>query len=326
MGNNWLFTIYIVLSSFMSLKSVKSKIKSIDKTRQVTKAMEAVSAVKMRKSQAGAIGIRPYATSALKILRSISTSIDAINHPLTSVRPIKRTLVILVSADKGLAGSYGSALLKQAYKFMAEKSLTKENTDLVCVGKKAYEHFNKRGWSVLEHFEKWSDGVQFDGVAPLAEKVKNEFLAGRADQAFIVYTNFVSTLNQQVVGRQLLPVTRDGVEDVVRGIVPEKGKFAELRSESNDPVVREYTFEPSAEIILSELIPTLFNIQIFHSVLESNASEHSARMIAMKNASDNAKEISRGLKLHFNKVRQSAITREVSEIVGGMESMKVVDA
>ena len=288
--------------------------------------MEAVSAVKMRKSQAGAIGVRPYATSALKIMRSISTSIEAINHPLTTVRPVARTLLVVVSADKGLAGSYGSSLLKQTYKFMDEKGLTKENTDLVCVGKKSYEHFLKREWSVLAHFEKWGDGIDFSAVTPLAEVVRTRYLESHADRAYIVYTNFISTLSQAVAVRQLLPVTREGVEEVVQGIVPEKGKFAEERSAVVQEVVREYAFEPSAEVILSELIPTLFNIQIYHSVLESTASEHSARMIAMKNASDNARDISKGLKLHFNKVRQAAITREVSEIVGGMESMKVVDA
>lgn len=311
----------------MSLKSVKSKIKSIDKTRQVTKAMESVSAVKMRKSQASAIAVRPYALSAFKILRSISGSIDATNHPLTVSRPIKRTCVVIVSADKGLAGSFGSALLKQVYKFMAGKGLTAENTSLICVGKKAHEHFQKRGWDILNHYEKWSDGVDFEKIRPVADEAKQLFELGKVDQVFIVYTNFISTLTQLVYARQILPVTFAGVEEAVRGITPDKGKFAEIGKDidAKDPV-REYTYEPSAESILSDLIPTLFNIQIYHSILESNASEHSARMIAMKNASDNAKEISRSLNLYFNKVRQSAITREVSEIVGGMESMKVVDA
>lgn len=311
----------------MSLKAVKSKIKSIDKTRQVTKAMEAVSAVKMRKSQASALGVRPYALSALKILRSISGSIEATNHALTTVRPITRTCLIIISGDKGLAGSYGSSLLKQVYKFMAEKKLTSANTSLICVGKKAYEHFNKRGFEVIAHYEKWSDTIDFGNVEPLAKEAKNQFETGRADQVFIVYTNFVSTMTQLVYARQLLPVTFKGVEEVVRGITPTKGKFSEIGRDidKKDPV-REYSFEPSAESVLSGLIPTLFNVQIYHSVLEANASEHSARMIAMKNASDNAKEISRSLNLHYNKVRQSAITREVSEIVGGMESMKVVDA
>lgn len=309
----------------MSLKSVKNKIKSIDKTRQVTKAMEAVSAVKMRKSQQNAIGIRPYASSALKILRSISGSIEAANHPLTKARRVEKTLLVLVSADKGLAGSYGGAVLKGVYRFIEERGLTKENTGIIAIGKRGHEHFAKRGWTIVSHFERWSDQVSFDTVRPLAEKIKALFMGGDYDEMLIVYTNFISTLKQEVYVRKLLPVTFQSVEEVVRGITPERGKFAEIGRDLDTAPVKEYTFEPEAGEILSELIPILFNIQIYHSVLEANASEHSARMIAMKNASDNAKDISRGLKLYFNKVRQSAITREVSEIVGGMESMKIRD-
>ncbi|HLC99428.1 MAG TPA: ATP synthase F1 subunit gamma [Patescibacteria group bacterium] len=308
----------------MSLKSVKNKIKSIDKTRQVTKAMEAVSAVKMRKSQQNAIGIRPYALSALKILRSISGSIEAANHPLTKARKVEKTLIVLVSADKGLAGSYGAALLKGVYRFIEEKGMTKDNAALIAIGKRGYEHFLKRGWTVVNHFERWSDQVSFDTVRPLAEEIKALYMKGEYDEILIVYTNFISTLKQVVYSRKLLPVTFESVEEVVRGITPERGKFAEIGRDIDAAPVKEYTFEPEAGEILSELIPILFNIQIYHSVLEANASEHSARMIAMKNASDNAKDISRGLKLYFNKVRQAAITREVSEIVGGMESMKTV--
>ncbi len=308
----------------MSLKTVKNKIKSIDKTRQVTKAMEAVSAVKMRKSQGSALAVRPFALAALKVLRNASSSIEATNHPLTVVRPVSRTCVIVVSADKGLAGSYGSSLFKETYKFMDSRGLTQENTHLVCVGKKAIEHFEKRAWTIVSRHEHWSDGIDFDVVGPLATQMSEGFLAGTYDEVFIVYTNFVSTLSQVVYARKLLPVTREGVEEVVRGIVPKSGKFSHV-SEPEPVATRAYTFEPDAVSVLHALIPSLFHIQMYHSILEASASEHSARMIAMKNASDNAKEISRGLKLHFNKVRQSAITREVSEIVGGMESMRVVD-
>lgn len=309
----------------MSLKAVKDKIKSIDKTRQVTKAMEAVSAVKMRKSQMTAISTRPYALSALKILRSVSGSIDALSHPLMKVRSVKNTCVIIVSADKGLAGSYGSSLLKQAYKFFDEKKLDINNTKLFCVGKKAYEHFSKRGWNVVNHYEHWSDYVDFEQIRPMAEHAKIKFLEEEYDEVYIVYTNFISTLKQEVYARQLLPVIFSKVEESILGITPEKGKFSEVGNDLNENKVREYAFEPSPAVILSELIPSLFNIQIYHSILEANASEHSARMIAMKNASDSARDISRALKLRFNKVRQSAITREVSEIVGGMDSMKSTD-
>ncbi len=309
----------------MSLKAVKNKIKSIDKTRQVTKAMEAVSAVKMRKSQALAINTRPYALAALKILRSISGAIEAAQHPLMSVRTVKRSLVVVISADKGLAGSYGSALLKGVCRFMDKYGLTASNTSLITIGKKAHEHFTKRNWSIIGNQERWSDQITFEMVRPLAEQIKNVYEKGEFDQVFVVSTHFISTLRQNVLSRQLLPISFESVESIVKGTLPDKGKYSELTDGDATPV-REVTFEPSPELILEELIPALFNIQIYHSVLEANASEHSARMIAMKNASDNAGDISRGLKLHFNKVRQAAITREVSEIVGGMESMKVVDA
>ncbi len=308
----------------MSLKAVKNKIKSIDKTRQVTKAMEAVSAVKMRKSQALALGTRPYALSALRILQTISGSVEAMLHPLLNERPVKRTLVVIVSADKGLAGSFGASLLKHAYRFMSEHALTKDNAILITIGKKAHEHFAKREWEVLAHYEKWGDTVSFDHIKPLADIIKEGYLSGNFDAAYIVYTNFISTLRQEVFSRKLLPVSFASVEEIVRGILPKEGMYAELSSDDRN-LIKEVTFEPSPNTILSELIPTLFNIQIYHSVLESNASEHSARMLAMKNASDNARDISRGLKLFFNKVRQATITREVSEIVGGMESMRVID-
>lgn len=308
----------------MSLKAVKNKIKSIDKTRQVTKAMEAVSAVKMRKSQSLALGTRPYALSAMRILQTISGSVEAMLHPLMNERTVKRTLVVIVSADKGLAGSFGASLLKNTYRFMSENNLDKDNTVLVTIGEKAHEHFVKREWKVLAHYEKWGDKVVFDDIKPLANLVKDGYLDGNFDAAHIVYTNFISTLRQEVYARKLLPVTFKSVEEAVRGILPKEGKFSELGG-GDSTAVKEVTFEPSPEEILSELVPALFNIQIYHSVLESNASEHSARMLAMKNASDNAGDISRGLKLYFNKVRQATITREVSEIVGGMESMRVVD-
>jgi F-type H+-transporting ATPase subunit gamma len=307
----------------MSLKAVKSKIKSIDKTRQVTKAMEAVSAVKMRKSQTFALAARPHALAALKMLRNVSGSNEAAAHPLMHVREVKRTCLIIISADKGLAGSFGASLLKRAYKLIAEKGLDKKNTKLITVGKKAYEHFSAREWDIRQHFSAMGDNPSFASVAPLSMLAQEMFTKGECDELEIVYTNFVSTLTQNVYARKLLPLSYNAVEEVVRGITPEKGKFSEQVSDI-PARMQEYAFEPSAETVLHRLIPELFNIQLFHSILESNASEHSARMIAMKNASDNAGEIARDLKLHFNKVRQSAITREVSEIVGGMEAMKTI--
>ena len=311
----------------MSLKSVKNKIKSIDKTRQVTKAMEAVSAVKMRKSQAAALGTRPYALNAFRILRTITKSVDVLHHPLMKMKDTHRVCVIVISGDKGLAGNYGAALLKGVYRFFDKQALKKDDIDLIVVGKKAREHFARRGYRIVASYERWSDRILFDDVRPIAELVKERFVACTYGHVYIVSTHFISTLKQEVHARQLLPLNFAAVEETIKGILPEEGKYSELRTriDLETAPTPGMTLEPTPEVIMSELVPLLFNIHIYHSVLESNASEHSARMIAMKNASDNAGEISRSLKLSFNKARQAAITREVSEIVGGMESMRVSD-
>lgn len=309
----------------MSLKSIKTKIKSIDKTRQVTKAMEAVSAVKMRKSQQTALSARPYAIAALKILRAASAAADAREHQFLKGNDSPRVLLVVVSADKGLAGNYGSTLQKRVYQYMKDEGLAKDNVDLVTIGKKATEHFHQRGYSILAHRERWGDRIVFEDIRPIAEIAAKRFAEGAVGKVVIVYTNFISTLKQEVVVRTLLPLSLDAVGEIIRGIAPAYGRYAEVNADVLDEAADNVTFEPSADTILEQLLSTLFDIEIYHAILEANASEHSARMIAMKNASDNAGEISRALKLTFNKVRQASITREVSEIVGGMESMRVVD-
>ncbi len=305
----------------MSLKSVKAKIKSIDKTRQVTKAMEAVSAVKMRKAQAYAISLRGYARSALHILRGVSASPDAEGHPFMVARNEKKIGLIVISPDKGLAGSLVGNIWKQVGKFLIEKSLKVEDTQIFAVGRKANEYFGKRGYRLVASYEKWGDVAEMNGIEPLAESVQTAFARGEVDAVYMIYTQFHSTLTQEVVVRKLFPISFRDIDEIVKGIVPEKGKFSEM-SEQKSTKEANYIFEPSPASVLDAIIPMLVRVQFFHAVLESNASEHSARMLAMKNASDNAKDLSRSLKLFYNRVRQAAITREVSEIVGGMESMK----
>ncbi len=308
----------------MSLKSVKAKIKSIDKTRQVTKAMEAVSAVKMRKAQQYAISLRGYARSAFSILQGVSGSLDALTHPLLSTKEEKRIGLIVISPDKGLAGSLVGNIWKKATKFLMDKELKVENVIVFAVGRKANEYFGKRGFSVMTAYEKWGDIAHMEGIEPLAQKGEEAFLSGDLDAVYMIYTQFHSTLEQEVVVRKLFPISFESVGEIVKGIVPEKGRFTHIADQDRAPQAN-YTFEPSPASVLDAILPLLIRVQFFHAVLESNASEHSARMLAMKNASDNAKDLSRSLKLFYNKVRQAAITREVSEIVGGMESMKKND-
>jgi F-type H+-transporting ATPase subunit gamma len=208
---------------------------------------------------------------------------------------------------------------------MKDSDLKQEDIDLITIGRKATEHFEKRGYAVLARRERWGDQITFDHIRPIAEEASKRFANGSVGKVVIIYTNFLSTLRQEAVVRELLPLSMSSIGEVIRGIAPEHGRFSAVNADIQDDLVRDVTFEPSADAILEELLTALFDVEIYHTILEANASEHSARMIAMKNASDNAGEISRNLKLTFNKVRQASITREVSEIVGGMESMKVVD-
>jgi len=312
----------------MSLKIIKNKIRGIDKTHKVTKAMEAVSAVKMRKSQERAFLSRPYARAALTILKRVSGSVDVVNHPLTQKREGDRACVLLVTSDKGLAGSLNTAVLKEVRRIIQSENISQKNILSVCIGKKGFEFCEKQNFSILKHFDNISDDVSIDDMKEVTTELVNRFTSGDIDRCVVVYSNFISTFEQEAISRQLLPISFEEVERVIKDIIPEKGKYAEGADKGSadeekgvsGPVV--YTIEPSPEEVLEELLPSLLNIQLYHVLLEAKACEHSARMVAMKNASDKAQEMSKELTLKFNKARQSLITREISEIIGGVEAMK----
>lgn len=304
----------------MSLKSVKNKITSIDKTRQVTRAMEAVSAVKMRKSQEQALTARPYAHAALRILQGLSVTEDIANHPLGTRRPVRKSCLIVVTSDRGLAGNLNNAVLKRCMQMLHDNELSQKEADIITIGSRGRSFFEKRGYTIKGSYEKWGDAVTFDDITPIIETIEHGFREEEYDDVWVVYTNFVSTLTQEVYARRVLPITHENVTDVVAGITPETGKFSETQETPSDETTTPI-FEPSTEQVLETLIPALLRIQVYHSVLEANASEHSARMIAMKNASENAEELLKKLRLSYNKVRQAAITNEMIEIVGGMESL-----
>jgi len=301
----------------MSLKLVKNKIRAVKKIRQVTKAMEAVSAVKMRKSQERARSARPYAQAALDILSRITQSMDASAHPLVAPRTtVHKTLLIVITSDRGLAGGLNSALLRAVTRTMKEGGLTPQNSEAVTIGRKGREYFLRRGYSVHNHFERWGEGVEFTEPEELVANLANAYSAGAYDEVHLVYTNFLSTFRQEAVVRQFLPVDFSELTKIVANIASRNS--AETRPSRSNAL---YTFEPDAETVLSILIPKLLAIELYHAVLEANASEHSARMVAMKNASDRARDVTHDLTLEYNKARQGAITAEVSELVGGIEAM-----
>jgi F-type H+-transporting ATPase subunit gamma len=306
----------------MSLKEVKNKIKSVKKIRQVTRAMEAVSAVKMRRSQETAIEARPFALHGLSILRRITTSMSVTDHVLIKPRAeVKNIGFVVVTSDKGLAGALNSYVFRETHKRIKESGLAQEHIHLVTVGKKAYEHFHRRGFHIMEHIEGWGEGVALGDPLDLSQTVINAFLSGVVDVWDIVYTNFHSTFKQEPVTRKLVPVSFTGLADTIEGIIPERGKYAELRM-LNGTVPHEYLFEPGPKEVLDELLPYLIAVELYHAIVESNASEHSARMVAMKSASDRARDLVKDLTLDYNKARQGAITAEVSEITSGIEAMR----
>lgn len=302
----------------MSLRDIKTKIRSVDRTRKVTKAMETVSAVKMRKAQQRALSGRPYARAALSILERLSPSLVTLAHPLTTARPVRRAGLIVVTSDKGLCGVLNAAVLKESERVIATLGLELKNIDLYVFGRKAAEYFGRRGYTLKSKFENISDDVSPSDLERISRDVARSFEAGEIDAVRVVYTNFKSTFEQEALSHTVLPFSLEQFRDIVAGIVPQKGAYAEARP---NPAPRFYTVEPSESEVLGTLLPRLTTVFLYHMLLESKASEHSARMVAMKNASDKSRDLSKALTRVFNKTRQAVITREVSEIVGGIEAM-----
>ncbi len=302
----------------MALKQVKNKIIATKKTGQVTKAMESVSAVKMRKSQERAFVSRPYVRSALRILSQLAGSQDGLQHPLTQSRGGDKRLLVIVTSDKGLAGSVNSAVLKRV-----EEAVSTADTstyEAVCVGRKAVEFCEREHISVVHQYTNVSDDVVLDDVADIAVAALEGFATGEYNHVHIIYQNFLSTFEQEATKRQLLPLRYEEIEEIKTGIKPKQGKWSEeTKSGDNAP---DYTVEPDPQTVLDTLIPQLVQIIVYHALLESKASEHSARMVAMKNATDKSKEVVKALTIEYNKARQAAITAEVSEITAGVEAMK----
>ncbi len=304
------------------LKQIKGKIRSIDKTRTVTKAMEAVSAAKMRKAQQRAISGRAYARAAVSILARVSGSHELAHHPLVGVRPVNRALYIIITADRGLAGALNSSVLRAAYADIARYERPTEQVRIIAVGRKANDFFAARGFAVEAFHENGDDRISADMIREIVEEAAQRFAMGQADRVSVAYQNFLSTFEQRPVVRQIFPLALEELRAVVGDIIPRHGQYAQMRREGDGVrAPRAYSVEPSEGEVLTAVLPKLAGIFVYHALLENKASEHSARMVAMKSASDKGEELSHMLTLRFNKARQAAITREVSEITGGMEAM-----
>jgi len=301
----------------MALKQIKNKIVTTQKTGKVTKAMEAVSAVKMRKSQERALAGKSYAEAAVRVLERLSQSQGG-EHLFEAGEGEGLQCIVVVTSDKGLAGSLNSSVLKEVSMRLAD--VVKDQVRIIAFGRKAYEHFTRLGYTIDQHYTNVSDEVSLADMEEVTTFVAEQFKNGTYKDVSVAYQSFISTFEQEAVLRQMLPLQSDELEKMVKDIVPKKGLHSEeVATNQKDHV---YTVEPSVEEVVKVLVMQLVQIMLYHSLLESKASEHSARMVAMKNATDKAKEITKALTIKFNKARQAEITAEVSEITGGIEAMK----
>jgi F-type H+-transporting ATPase subunit gamma len=303
-----------------SLKNIKLKIQSYKKTGTVTHAMEAVSAVKMRKGQERALGGRAYAAAALSVLERLSGTIDVASHPLMQAREGK-TCFVVVTSDKGLAGALNSGVIRRVESEIAKLSLDTKDIVMIAIGRRGGDYFASRGYDVRIKQENVSDDISEIEMRAVTDNLIEWHAKGEISSAIMAYTNFITTFEQEPIARHIIPITPALIAEIIAGIRPARGRYAPS-AEEKAPAPVSYTIEPSADAVLSVLLPRLLNIAVFHALLESKASEHSARMVAMKSATDKAKEMAKSYTRTFNKVRQAAITAEVSEITSGMEAMK----
>lgn len=303
-----------------SVQNIKQHIKSIKNIGQITKAMELVAATKMRRAQEFALSFRPYGFLALDLLANLSQIKDIKLPELFSKREIHNTAIVVVTSDKGLAGAFNNTVLKKFDEFIAKNG--KENKTFIAVGQKAAYHLLKFGLN--QKFLRFGDYVELSEIKPLADYLIDGFLNHNWDKVIVVSMDFKSALKQEVLVREILPISFESLKQTLEELVPESGKFSEFKYQKPLSVFKkskidEYLIEPNPEFILEELSKKLVLMEIYGLILEANASEHSARRFAMKNASDNALKLSDNLSLLYNKARQAGITKEIIEIVSGAE-------
>jgi len=279
-------------------RDIRRRIKSVKNTAQITKAMQMVAASRMRKAQQAALASRPYASLMNEVLGSVISYAGDFTHPLMEVRPVRRQAVILVSTDKGLCGALNSNLLREAAKLDRE-------TLFLTAGRKAAQFIARTRRRLAAEFT-YKDAPLFNEARAISKFARDLFLNGQVDRVDILFTNFVSTLSQRPELRPFLPVGE--IKPVTAGIQ------APGAQEQLSHGTTEFVFEPNAQQVLGALLPHSLNYQVFALLLEAKASEQSARMVAMKNATDNAEQLIRDLTLEYNKLRQANITKELLEI------------
>ena len=281
-----------------NLKDIRNRIKSVKSIQKVTKAMKMVAVAKMRRAQERMEEARPYSKRLAEVINHLLPDVDRNFMPLLDVREIKRVGYVVVSSDRGLAGSFNTSVLKTA---QAEiETIGKKNVDVFCIGKKARDHFKRRNYNIIEsHVEFWNE-LKFGNALAIGTGIITHFTQKYVDEIHVVYNEFINVASQHVVSEKLLP----------------------LVFESDKKPIIDRLYEPNKDDLVKSLIPRHLNIQMWKYLLESYASEQAARMLAMENATGNAEDMIKELTLEFNKARQAAITKEMLEIVSGAEALQ----
>lgn len=288
------------------LKEVRNRIKSVQSTQQITKAMKMVSAAKLRRAQETIIQMRPYARKLQELLSNIVSNIDAgTDIKLAQERPVEKVLLIVITSDRGLSGAYNSNIVKLAKQTVAEKygpQFKKGNVAVWNIGKKGWESLTRSGYKTSDTYKDIFLTLKFENVQAASQAAMKAFENGEFDAVELVYSEFKNAATQKFVVEQFLPIPK-----------VQKKKGAKKA---------DFIFEPDIEELIAELMPKILNTQLYKAVLDANASEHGARMTAMDKASENANELLKTLRISYNRARQAAITTELTEIVSGAAALQ----
>lgn len=282
------------------LREIKGRIKSVQNTRQITKAMKMVAAAKLRRAQERAEAARPYAEKMREVVMSIAAGTSGAKHPMLQSRPVKKTGYVVITSDRGLAGGYNGNVLRMVSRTIDERHKSKDEYTIIVLGRRGRDFFKKRNYSVSEAVVNLSDSPTFADIKSVTRKAVQLFADEQIDQLYLVYNKFISAIQQDPTEVQLLPLS--GIEKV-----------------EGTPT---YDFEPSADEVLADLLPKYAETLIFSALLDAKASEQGARMTAMGSATDNASDMIDRLTLFYNRARQAAITQEIAEIVGGANALE----
>ena len=283
-----------------SLRDIKSRINSTKKTSQITKAMQMVATAKLSRAEAKAKAFGPYMDKISEVVASIANGSSDASHPLLESRPVKRTGYLVLTSDRGLKGAFNSSVIRAVFQAIQQRHQSNDEFVIIAIGKMGSEFFKKRGMNVISEITGVSDDTSFASIKDIASNAVNMYADGSFDELYMYYNHFVSPIQQDVTEKKLLPLS-----DI---------------SSSNK--LTSYEFEPNEEEILEVLLPQYAESLIYGALLDSKASEHAAQMTAMKNATDNAKDLIDGLTLTYNRARQAAITQEITEIVGGAAALE----